>query len=324
LVARVFTWVVPLGAAAAFAAIDFHDPGDLPLFVKAGQTLLSSHWAETFADPVLQAGPLLFAYLGVGRALSLLLGFPPLAFLAVLIEVTLTALLLFVAGRLFVSYRYAKHAQLLVALAAIGFGVMGAAYDLGHPAQVAIPLLWILAGLEAARDRVGRAGLFLAIAAGIETWGALGAPLLLMAPNPRRALAGLAVQAVVRAGLFLPFVLAGHFRMLEYRWSIEPWTPLSWLLGAGHHFPWSLRLVQGLAAVIGGAAVVLLLRRRRVAVLAAPVAVVAIRLVLDPAIYAWYWLPIETIGLLAAGLLANEFLVDRKFSRLLHSPADAV
>jgi hypothetical protein len=273
---RLGAWLAPLGAAALVAALGTRDPADLPYFVGAANTLFSSAWADTFADPSLQVGPLQLALLWLGDRIG------GLAFLAYAIEVGLVALLVFVAGRLLHDRPRCVPAQGLVGLAAVALGLTADADGYGHPAQVAVPLLWVLAGLETRRGRTVRGGALLGLSAGLEVWGLLGAPVLLLAPRVRRAVGGLAAQAALVGALYLPFVLAGEFRMFDYHWKVESGTLVHFLFPAGSEFPWTLRLVQGAAGVLAGAAVALALRRSVRAVWAIPFAVVGVRVLLDP------------------------------------------
>src|SRR2546430_7835588 len=85
-------WVPVLAAAAGMASLDRGtDPGDLVYFVHRGEQLLSGGWANPFADPMLQSGPLQLVLFGAVRNLSAL---------AFVIELGTAALLLFVLGRL--------------------------------------------------------------------------------------------------------------------------------------------------------------------------------------------------------------------------------
>ena len=89
-VARV--WVPVLAAAALVGSLDRGtDPGDLVYFVHRGEQLLSGGWASTFADPMLQSGPLQLVVFGAVRNLSAL---------AFVVELGTAALLLLVLGRL--------------------------------------------------------------------------------------------------------------------------------------------------------------------------------------------------------------------------------
>ena len=93
--ARIFYWertLAYLTAAAAVASLDRGtDPGDLVYFVHRGEQLLSGGWASTFADPMLQSGPLQLVVFGAVRNV---------AALAFVVELGTAALLLFVLGRL--------------------------------------------------------------------------------------------------------------------------------------------------------------------------------------------------------------------------------
>lgn len=308
-------WVPPLAAAGALAALDPRaGDGDLPFFLHAARTLLSGDWGETYANPSVQAGPLFLGAVGLLDRAAGEIG------LAVGVQVGLVALLLAVAGRVLRGRAARGPAQLVIGLGALALGLPHAAFADGHPAQAAIPLLWILAALDARDGRGLRAGALLAAAAGLETWGVLGAAVLLLAPA-RRVAAGLAAQAAATVALYAPFVLSGDFRMLDYRWVVHADTPLGLLVDPGTPFTWRLRLAQGAAALLAGGLVALALRRRPQAVWAAPLALVAVRLVLDPARHPWYWLALDTLVLVAAaelltGGLVREALARRKAAAL--------
>jgi hypothetical protein len=113
------------------------------------------------------------------------------------------------------------------------------------------------------------------------------------------------MQSVVILALYLPFVFAGEFRMFELRWRVEEWTLVRFLIPAGDDFPWTLRLVQGGLALAVGAALALALRRSPRAVWAVPLGIVGVRVLLDPALYSWYWLGVATLALAAAAELAT-------------------
>jgi hypothetical protein len=49
-----------------------------------------------------------------------------------------------------------------------------------------------------------------------------------------------------------------------------------------------------------GAVLALVLRRTDRALWAVPLGIVAVRILLDPTVYSWYWLGLETLALLAA------------------------
>jgi hypothetical protein len=292
-------WLLPLGAAALVAALGTRDPADLPYFVDAARTLSSAGWADTFSDPALQAGPLFLAFVGLADRI----GGPEL--LAYAIQVAVVALFVFTVGRLLEGRPHRLAAQGAAGAAAVALGLTADAYSYGHPAQVVVPLLWLLSGLEARDDRPLRAGALLGLSAGFELWGVLGAPVLLLAPAWAAWLRGAAAQASVTVGLYLPFVLAGEFRMFDLTWKVEDWTLVRFLIPAGEDFPWALRLVQGAAALAAGAALALVLKRSPRALWAVPLGLLAVRVLFDPAMYSWYWLGLETVALAAAAELVT-------------------
>jgi hypothetical protein len=286
-------WLPVLGSAAVVAYLDRGtDPGDLVYFVHKGQHLLSAGWSDTFADSRLQSGPLQLVVFGAVRNLTAL---------AFMIELGVAALLVFVLGRLGTSDRI----RLVVGLLAVASGLTHGAFVDGHPAEAVVPLLWVLAGLWARDDRALAAGALVGLSAGLELWGVLGAPILLLAPRLRRAVAGGLVEGAVVVALLAPFALAGSVRMFQHEWSISTGTLLSTVVEPGTHFGWPLRLLQASLALGAGAAVALKLRRNMQAVWLAPLLVVVIRVLLDPLSFGWYWLEAVALTLVGAALLLD-------------------
>ena len=284
-------WLPVLAAAAAVASLDRGtDPGDLVYFVHKGEHLLSSGWADTFADPRLQSGPLQLVVFGAVRNLTAL---------AFLIELGVAALLLYVLGRLGTGDRV----RLVVGLLAVAFGLGHGAFVDGHPAEAIVPLLWVLAGLWAREDRMVAAGALVGLSAGLELWGVLGAPVLLLAPRVKRAVVGGLAEAAVVIALLAPFALAGAFRMFQHEWSVATGTLLSVVVEPGTHFGWPLRLLQASLALGAGAIVALKLRRSLQAVWLAPLAAVIVRVLLDPLSFGWYWLEALALVLTGAALV---------------------
>jgi hypothetical protein len=314
---RLLAWLVPLGASGLVAAFGTRDPADLPYFAHAARTLFSSRWADTFADPSLQVGPLQLVLVGICDRIG------GLGFLAYAVEIALAAFVVFVVGRLLRGRPHRVAFQALAGLAAVMLGVTADAYSYGHPAQVAVPLMWVLAALDAREGRTLRSGALLGFSAGLELWGVLGAPVLLLAPVFRRVRGGLAAQVAVIGALYLPFVLGGDFRMFDYRWKVESWTLVHLLVPAGSDFPWGLRLLQGAVALIVGCAVALVLRRTERALWAVPFGIVATRVLLDPTLYSWYWLGLETLALVAAVELATSIPTRWRLQRHATAPAAA-
>ena len=287
-------WLPVLGAAAGVAYLDRGtDTGDLIYFVHKGEQLLSGRWADTFADPVLQSGPLQLAVVGaVGN-------FTALAFL---IGVGGAALFLYGLGRLGVNDRI----RLGFGLVAVAAGLTHGAFVDGHPAQAFVPLLWILAALWAREDRVVAAGVVVGLSAGLELWGVLGVPVLLLAPRFRRTALAVLCTGIVVGAMLVPFVLAGDFRMFEHDWRVATGTLMSLFVQPGTHFGWELRVVQSVFALCAGAVAALALRRSLHAVWLAPLAVVVVRLLVDPLSFGWYWLGAEALVLTGAALLFTE------------------
>ncbi len=291
-VARV--WVPVLAAAAGMASLDRGtDPGDLVYFVHRGEQLLSGGWASTFADPMLQSGPLQLVLFGAVRNLSAL---------AFVLELGTAALLLLVLGRLGVG----DGLRLAAGLAAVGAGLTQLAFADGHPAEAVVPLLWVLAAVWARDDRVVAAGLLIGVSAGLELWGVLGAPVLLLTPRLRRAALGAAVEGVVVLAQLAPFALAGRMRMFEHEWRVTSGTLLGLVVAPGTHFGWPLRLLQASLAMGAGAVVATTMRRSLHVVWLVPLTVVVLRVLLDPVSFGWYWLAAEALALVGAALVLRE------------------
>jgi hypothetical protein len=300
-------WVPVLAPAAGLAYLDRGtDSGDLVYFIHKGEQLLSGGWADTFADPRLQSGPLQLALFGAVR---------DLAALAVMIEVGVAVLLLFVLGRLGLSDR----ARLAVGLLAVAAGLTHIAFVYGHPAEAVVPLLWVLAGLQAREGRVSSAGALVGLSAGFELWGALGVVVLLLAPRLTRALGGAGVFVLIVGAMLAPFVLGGTFRMFDHEWRVTSGTLIGLVVGPGAHFTWLLRLAQASLAIAGGAALALALRRNVHALWLVPLAVALVRLLLDPVSFGWYWLEVEALVLVGAGLVLKELPARLPASRLVRA-----
>jgi hypothetical protein len=301
-------WAPVLAAAAGVAYLDRGtDPGDLVYFVHRGEQLLSGGWANTFADPMLQSGPLQLVVFGALRNLAVL---------AFLIELSVVGLLLYLLRRLGAT----DWMRLAIGLVAVATGLTHLAFADGHPAEAIVPLLWVLAGLSAREDRVLAAGALIGLSAGFELWGVLGAPVLLLAPRLRRAVAGGLVEAAVVLAQLAPFALVGNFRMFEHEWRVTSGTFLDLLLQPGTHFGWPLRLLQAALALGAGTAVAVVLRRSLHAVWLAPLAVVIVRIVLDPLSFGWYWLEAEALVLAGAALLLTELPSRFSVGRLGRAP----
>ena len=199
---ELLAWVLPAAAAGSFALLHGTGGGDTNLFVTAGRTLLSTHWSHAFANSKIQVGPLQLAVFGsLGRSGTAL---------AVVLAVATVLLLLATARTVGV-----RNPALLcgLGLIAVAVGFTGAGYVYGHPADAVLPLLWILAAVDARRGHAVRAGALVGLTAGVQTWGLLGVAVLALARRWRDAGKGVLVAAGVAALRFVPFVLGGHFAM---------------------------------------------------------------------------------------------------------------
>jgi hypothetical protein len=284
-------WLPLLGLAAAVAALDRRsDAGDLVYFVHRGETMLSARWADTFSDPTLQAGPLQLLLNGAVRST---------AALSFVVEIGVAALLVVALGRLGIPDRW----RLLAGVGAVATGLTHGAFVDGHAAEAVSPLLWVLAAVEVRRGRAWRAGLLVGVSAGFELWGLLGVAVLALAPQARDALRGAAAAVMTAVALLAPFAIFGSFHMFDYEWRVAHGTLLGLVAGPDVRFGWPLRLLQAVAACGAGAVLARVLRRSVHAAWLVPLAVVAVRIVLDPLAYGWYWLEAESLALVGTALM---------------------
>src|ERR671931_68687 len=114
---HLIAWLLPLGAAALVAALGTRDPADLPYFAHAARTLLSGNWADTFADPSLQVGPLQLLIVALGDRLG------GMGALDYVIGFGLTALAVLTAGRLFRARIHRAAWQLVTGVSFVVFGL---------------------------------------------------------------------------------------------------------------------------------------------------------------------------------------------------------
>ncbi|MDQ2967071.1 MAG: hypothetical protein M3R37_01975 [Actinomycetota bacterium] len=185
-------------------------------------------------------------------------------------------------------------------------GLTHISFVYGHPAETIVPLLWVLAALWAREGRVLSAGALVGLSAGFELWGVLGVVVLLLAPSATRALAGGCVQAAVVSAMLAPFALAGTFRMFEHEWRVTSGTLVGLVVGPGADFGWPLRVAQASLAIGAGAVLAFGLRRSVHSLWLVPLAVALVRLLLDPVSFGWYWLEVEALVLVGAGLMLSE------------------
>jgi hypothetical protein len=250
-------------------------------FAAAGRVLLSSQWRHTYADPWLQAGPFEQLICLAGRTLGITpQGEPP-----ALNTIGALALLLVAIRVLGRDWK----ALLYVGVGATGLGIISDLYEIGHPSELFIALAWMLAARATQRDAVVTAGLLLGLSAGFETWGLLGAPILLLLPTTRRAATASVVALATAAAIYLPFALGGDFQMFKLHWYVAGGFD-SHLLGQHHPFTWPMRMIESVVVVGFGSTLAILLRKRTGAALwIVPAATSLLRLMLDPVRYPYYW-----------------------------------
>jgi len=300
----VLTAVALVLVAVASISDAYPEPVDVGVFAPAGAALLQGQWAGIFSDSFIQAGPFELAFWGVAQLLH--------------VQTTLQWQLFVVIGSALAAIAFWVIAERILRpitpvwspVLAAGATFLGAATAMlttsvssGHPAEIAVPLLWLASAMLARRDRPFTAAVLLGLSVGWELWGVLGAAVLLLAPRIdlrmlwRSAIGALAPIAVV----FLPFVLLGPFEMFSFHWIIYPGTLADLLFPHATTFSWPMRLVQAALSVGGGAAAALALRRRVEAVWLVPLATCAIRLFLDPVDSDYYRVP--PIALVIVGMV---------------------
>jgi hypothetical protein len=271
------------------------------MFVKAGRVLLSADWSHAFADQGMQVGPLQLALYGsVGRSPGAL---------AMLLAATAALLVMAVARGAGVER---PRLLALAGIAAVATGFTTHVFDAGHPADGLLPLLWIVAAIEARRGRALRAALVVGLSAGLETWGILGLAVLALAPTLRSGARSAVLAASVAVLLYLPFVVSGHFAMGRYRWEIASQSLLGHVFAPGTAFGWPLRVAQGAGVLAIGVIAARLGRGSAHAVWFVPMSVVLVRLVLDPQQHGYYFDGVQATALVALTLVAAR----RRFARV--------
>lgn len=310
-------WAVVAAVAAGRGAA----PADYDVFGGPGADLLTGRWGGLFRDPVIQAGPFELALWGVPHLLGVqgVAGWSAAYAVLSLLLAAAVALVVHrvVRGRTPDAVPIALGASVLV----LAVGVVTTSVTDGHPAEVAVPLLWIAAALLARGGHPLGAGLVIGATAGWELWGLLGAAVLLLAPaRPVRALLwGAAGAAAAVALLFGPFVALGPFRMFEYHWLVRSGSlPALWLAPGHDTFPWQLRILQGGLALAASAVVAILVRAADDAVWLVALVACAVRLVFDPVLAGYYFEPpVILIAVALALAVARRSIVDGLLALLL-------
>ncbi len=128
------------------------DTGDLAFFMHSAERLFSGGWAQTYADPTLQVGPLQLVVLGALDTVAGLAGISSTRLIGAVFGAVVVALFWLIARRL-LDGRGGRWALTAAVLAPVALSYTFDAYRDGHPAQALVPLLWVLAGFEV---RAGR------------------------------------------------------------------------------------------------------------------------------------------------------------------------
>jgi hypothetical protein len=127
---------------------------------------------------------------------------------------------------------------------------------------------------------------------------------------------------VLGAALLAPFALFGSVRMFAHDWRVASGTLLSLVMHTGAQFGWPLRILQAACAIGAGAALAWRWRRSPHALWLVPGAVALVRIVLDPVSFGWYWLEVEALALVGAGLVLTELPTRFPAARLLSGGAE--
>lgn len=308
-----WSWAVVVGLAGVFALLDwatqgpregyFAPNGDGAFFAYKGAMLLSHNGFNVFSDKVLQSGPWqLLAWRGAtlsdGVRGGLVADLVVVVGLAVAVHQCARALLRSSPVRELLS--------LGVVSLLLLWGTIPEAYDSGHIAQVAIPLMWVAAARLAQDRRAWAAGAVFGLSAGVETWGVLGAALILLLPSLRQWVVAGATAAGVVLATYLPFVVFGRFDMLRMHWTVNGDTLLHYVVPVGSPYTFTMRLAQTVLAVGVAGLAVRRVRESAHAPWLLVALVVAIRLVLDAQIFDYYVIPLRIAGLVAVAMFLSE------------------
>jgi hypothetical protein len=291
-------------AAIVLAYVDRRtSPPDAVYFARAGGQLLSGDLAAVYAADYNQSGPLQL----IASFLFMPTGYSAGAQLIMHMAGNLTVMFALLAGcrvcRRALARSPAPGAELLIGGAAAVWVIPGD-YWSGHLAQLAIPSMWFVSAELARTGRLATAAVVLGLSAGVEPWGVMAVPLLLIETRPRLVVRAACIFASVVGSLYVPFILAGNFHMFEHAWPIARISLAHALWPNAQEFTWGMRLAQGAVSALACGAVVLLLKRRGGVTWMAPLAAVLFRLLLDPTLFSYYWIPVCLLALVGASTLS--------------------
>jgi hypothetical protein len=296
-----FAVVLALGA---FAMADHRfEPADLSLLADAGEALARGRLDRVFADPAVQAGPLTLLLLAGLRSATAWSRAAP-AGMQVAALCTLVAACTVAAVRLAVPRPGAVRgaATFGAGLLALLLGTL--ILQEAHPSHPVIALLWLLAARVAREDRPVAVGVLLGTSCALDTWGILGAGVLLALGSWRSMARAAGVAAAVTALVWGPFAVGG-LHSFAYRW-VPSRGSVPWLLFGDTPVSWWWRIAQGAIAGSAGAFAAWRLRANPHLPWVLPCVVVAVRLPLDPVWFSYYEIPVGIMAVVGlAALLAG-------------------
>jgi hypothetical protein len=273
-------WAVVTVVAAYLARAD--DPPDLLSFSERASSMLGGHLSKVYSGSWNQAGPVQLL-----AARLLLIGSStdrPVLAVELVIDFALLLSLRMTCRRSGVTPGLEF---VLTGLTVVWLGPAG--LWSGHPVEVAIPLLWLFGAHFATTGRWLRCGCLLGLAPLVAPWAVLAWPVAFVARRGGVRAIGIAIL-VALAG-YLPFVLSGHFGLFTNSWLVNPHTLVHLLAPDLVHFSWGMRLGQGAVAGIACFLVARWSRGDVDAVWAAPLMAVLLRILLDPVVLGYYWVP---------------------------------
>ena len=287
-------------------------PADLVRFSAAGAWIIHGRLDQVYASSWMQAGPLellaswaLFPFGDQHRTEYVSAGLFGQVWLRLAVGAALVA-----GAMLLVRYLRSVHGQarcapleLLAGLTAVLVAVPYHFWVGGHLAQTGVPPAWILGASLVVRGRTRTGGLVIGLSAAWEPWGVLAAGVLLAERRPARLVLGCTALALGALVCYLPFVATGRFALFGLDWPIVPNTLIARLFPGTTEFSWPLRLLQGTAAGLAGATVAYALGHRRDLIWLGPLAVLVVRLLLDPLLLSYYWGPFLIAVPVGVGLL---------------------
>ncbi len=296
--------VAACGLTASFFTGSLRSP-DPATFERAGLKLLSSSFFDAFSDPDVQVGPahlLVSGFLGLARR-ALGLSLEPLLLVSVHLLIPIAALM--VARVLLRQPDGQDHPilELGVGLGTVVFGIPLICYEVGQPADVVVPMLWVIAGVSAARGEGLRSSMWIALAAAIKPSGFLGLPLLFLVPGHREALRLMVLAAGAGLATYAPFVVFGDFAMGRRDWLAFPDSLVAQAFGV-LSFGWTWRIAQAVIVVGIGSLFFIGFRKSRELIWAGSLVLVVTRIATDPQVWPSYWTGVEILCLLGLASLA--------------------